>query len=393
MRSGLLPVALTLALLAACTTAPAPAPRSFTPEQRAAAAQVLFWDQATRDANFRRMDQLFPVNVIRAGGEVRPLPPGAPIAIPDADVDAFMARQNIAGLILVEDGKVRLERYARGFAPDQRWTSFSVAKSLTSILVGAAVRDGHIESLDDPVTRYVPELAGSAYDGVSVRHVLTMSSGVRWNEDYRDPQSDVAKMFTTVPPPGVDQTVAYLKTLPRAHAPGSRWNYNTAETNLIGVIVSRAVGKPLADFASEQLWRPYGMEADAYWQVNELGQEVSGCCISATLRDYARIGQFMLDGGVADGRPVLPGGWIADATRAHHQVSPRGDGYGYQWWTLPGGFRASGIFGQSIRVDPARRRVMVTLSAWPRATDPALSADREAFFQRAAAGDRADQAN
>jgi CubicO group peptidase (beta-lactamase class C family) len=377
---------LPMALLAGCAAGPGGAVR-VTPENaqriRQAGAEVLFWDQGQRDANFRRMEQLFPANVVRAGGTPRPLRAGTSIeaALGTQAIDEFMTTQNVAGLIVVEDGQVRLERYARGFSREQRWTSFSVAKSLTSTLVGAAIQDGAL-SLDDQVTRHVPELVGSAYDGVTVRHVLTMSSGVRWNEDYANPNSDVARMFSAAPPPGMDVTVAYLRNLPREAEPGTRWHYNTAETNLIGVILSRAVRRPLSVYASERIWRPYGMEADAFWQLDERGQEIAGCCLSARLRDYARIGQFMLDGGRAGRRQVLPANWIGEAT-SMRQTFPGGQaGYGYQWWTNPRGYSAVGIFGQTIWVDPQRRVVIAALSAWPRATDQALSRARIAFFRR-----------
>lgn len=343
---------------------------------------MLFWSAEERDANFRRMEQLFPAFVVRAGGDVRPLPPGDPLPLPDGEVDAFMAAQNLAGLIVLDEGRVVLERHARGFGPEQRWTSFSVAKSVTSTLAGAALRDGHIGSLDDPVTRYVPELAGSGYDGVTVADVLTMSSGVRWNEDYRDPQSDVARMFAEPPPEGMDPTLAYLRNVPREAEPGTRWKYNTAETNLIGLIVRRAVGKPLAQYLSEEIWRPYGMEADAYWMLNEAGNEIAGCCLSMRLRDYARIGQFMLDGARAGGEQVVPDGWIAAATAAQRRLDDSGRGYGYQWWILPGGYQAQGIFGQLIRIDPERKLVMVALGNWPQAVVPELRSAQEAFFSR-----------
>jgi CubicO group peptidase (beta-lactamase class C family) len=389
VKSMMLRLGALLLVLSGCAAALEPPQVRFAPEEaarlRQAGAEVLFWNQEQRDANFRTMETIFPTNVIGASGRARPLAEGAPLPVDSARIDALIESQNIAALIVIQDGRIRLERYARGFGPEQRWTSFSVAKSLTSTLVGAAVRDGHIRSLDDPVTRYIPELAGSGYDGVTISQVLTMSSGVRWNEDYADPASDVARMFAMPPPEGMDVTVAYLRNLPRAAEPGTRWNYNTAETNLIGVIIRRAVGRPLAQYASEKIWRPYGMEADAFWQLDEGGHEIAGCCISARARDYARIGQFILDGGRAEGRLVLPEGWIEDATRLHHQVSPRGDGYGYQWWTLERGYTARGIFGQSIRIDPDRRLVMVTLGAWPTASDVPRSIARETFFRHVGA--------
>jgi CubicO group peptidase (beta-lactamase class C family) len=379
-----------LPLLAACAAQPertAPQAAQLTPADaervRTAARQVLFWNQEQRDLGFRTMHRTFPVARVEPGGKARPLPAGEPLEGKlggAGGVDRLMGAMNAAGLLVLQDGRVRLERYARGHGPAELWTSFSVAKSLTSTLVGAAVKDGHIKSLDDPVTRYIPELSGSAYDGVTVRHILTMTSGVRWNEDYTNPESDVARMFAAAPPPGEDVTVAYLKRLPREAEPGTKWVYKTGETNLIGVLVRRATGKPLSRYLSEKIWRPYGMEADAFWQIDERGQEVAGCCLSMRLRDYGRVGQFILDGGRAGGRDILPAGWIAEATRSHADIGAPGRGYGYQWWTGPNGtFMAIGIFGQMIYLDPARRLVLVTSGAATQATGRELTAARFAL--------------
>lgn len=346
---------------------------------RQVGAEILFWSQEQREANFPAMERLFPGHVVKAGTRVRPLAQGPAISVPSADIDAFIARQNVAGMIVLKDGRIVLERYGPGFDREGRWTSFSVAKSFTSTLVGAAIRDGHIASVDDPVTRYIPELAGSGYDGVTVAQLLTMTSGVRWNEDYTDPKSDVARMYSVSVPEGMDPTVAYMRTLPRESTPGSKWVYKTGETNLIGVLVSKATGKPLANYLSEKVWRPYGMERDAFWMIDPSGREVSGCCLSVSLRDYARMGQFALEGG----KGVVPDDWFAEATAAKAQTGAPGYGYGYQWWTYPEDrFGAQGIFGQSILVDPRQRVVIAMVSAWPKATDRAMSAERAAFQQK-----------
>jgi hypothetical protein len=175
-----------------------------------------------------------------------PLPAGKTLEIPG--IDDYLRTQNTAGLVILQDGRVRFERYGLGFDAAGRWTSFSVAKSFTSTLVGAAIHDGHIKSLEDKVSQYIPGLRGSAYDDVTIRQLLTMSSGVRWNEDYEDPNADVAQFNNATPEAGMDATVSYLRKLPRAHPPGEVWNYNTGETNLIGVLVSGATGKPLAQY-------------------------------------------------------------------------------------------------------------------------------------------------
>lgn len=357
-----------------------PAPAADEATQRQVGAEILFWSQAQRDSNFPAMEKIFPGNTIKADpATLRVLPAGKPLPMAAADVDAFMTAMNVAGLIVLQDGKVRLERYARGLTAEGRWTSFSVAKSFTSTLVGAAMKDGLIKSLNDPVTRYIPDLAGSGYDGVTVAQLMTMTSGVKWNEDYTDPKSDVARMFLEPVPAGVDPTVYFMRKLPRETTPGTKWVYKTGETNLIGVLVRRATGKTLAAYAEEKIWKPAGMERDGFWMKDQTGAEVSGCCLSVSLRDYARFGQFALEGG----HGIVKDGWFADATRAHAEVAPGGYGYGYQWWTYPEGrYGAQGIFGQMITIDPASNVVIAMVSAAPKASERSLTLARLAFFQK-----------
>ncbi|MEP6786248.1 MAG: serine hydrolase domain-containing protein [Sphingomonadales bacterium] len=342
---------------------------------------VLFWTQDQRDNAFRALEKLATVREIKAGGTVHPLPDGKPLEI---DVDTYMRNQRTAGLIIIQDGKVRLERYGLDYTREGRWTSFSVAKSFTSTLVGAAIRDGKIKSLDDKVTQYIAGLRGSVYDDVTVRQLLTMTSGVKWNEDYADPKSDVALFGLQKPVPGEDITVSYMKTLKREAPPGTKWVYKTGETNLIGVLVSSATGRKLGEYLSEKIWKPYGMEADAFWILGDTGHEISGCCISARLRDYARFGQFVMDGGQIAGKGgVVPDGWFAAATSKQADIGQPGRGYGYQWWTNDdGSYAAQGIFGQGIFIDPKRRLVIATNGNWPKATDPeTVGAERERFYK------------
>lgn len=335
-----------------------------------AAPGMLFWSSEQRSANFREMEKHFPGTVAAAARKVRDLPPGRPLqGLQDIELDAIMAKQGLVGLMVVQDGRVRLERYAQGFSADQRWTSFSVAKSLTSTLAGQAFAEGRIKSLDDPVTRYVPELAGSAYDGVTVRQILTMSSGVKWDENYADPKSDVAQMMTEPFAPGEDPMLKYLAKLPREAAPGTKWVYKTGETNLIGTIVQRATGMTLTDYAARKLIPAAGFEKPLFWLIDPTGTNVGGCCLSLTMRDYARFGLLALEGG----KGVVPQGWFADATRAHYNIGVPGFGYGYQWWTYPDAhWGAQGIFGQAITLDPGRKLVVVQLANWPRASDRVL---------------------
>ena len=339
---------------------------------------VLFWTQDQRDNGFRALEKLATVRNIPAGGVVHAFGQGTPLKL-DLDIDAYMTHQRNAGLIIVQDNKIRFERYGLGYGPEGRWTSFSVAKSFTSTLVGAAVRDGFIKSLDDPVTRYIPGLRGSVYDAVTVKQLLTMTSGVKWNEDYADPKSDVAQFALQKPVAGEDITVSYMKRLTREVPAGTKWVYKTGETNLIGVLVSSATGRKLSEYLSEKVWKPFGMERDAFWILGDTGHEISGCCISASLRDYARFGQFVLGGG----KGVVPEGWYAEATTKHADIGQPGRGYGYQWWTNDdGSFAAQGIFGQGIFIDPKRHLVIASNGDWPKATDhDGVGAERERFYK------------
>jgi CubicO group peptidase (beta-lactamase class C family) len=335
-------------------------------------ANVLFWSIPQRDAAFRTMDRL-PVlakaNIIEAGDDVYPMPKGAPLDV-GVDVDAYMKAQRTAGLVIIHDGKIRLEKYGLGFNGDGKWTSFSVAKSFSSTLVGAAIKDGYIKSIDDKVSVYIPDLKGSAYDDVSIQQLLTMTSGVKWNEDYGDKKSDVALFNAHKAEPGIDVTVSYMRKLPREAPAGTKWVYKTGETNLIGVLVSSATKKTLSAYLSEKIWAPFGMEQDGSWLLGSTGHEISGCCIQASVRDYARMGLFMLGGGVAGGKAVLPDGWIAAATTKQADIGEVENGYGYQWWTVnDGSYAAQGIFGQGIFIDPKRKLIIASNSNWPQATD------------------------
>ena len=345
---------------------------------------LLFWSQPQRDAAFRALDRL-PVlaksHVVPAGATPSPLLAGPPLQV--ANVDDFMSSQRSAALLIVHDGKLRLERYGLGFDAGGRWTSFSVAKSITSTLVGAAIRDGYIRGMDDKVSDYIPEMKGSAYDDVSIRQLLTMTSGVRWNEDYADPNSDVAKFNGHKPEDGVDALVSYMRKLPREAPAGTRWHYSTGETNLVGILINQATKKPLATYLSEKIWAPAGMEQQATWLLNRTGQEISGCCVQAATRDFARFGVFILNGARIDGKSIVPDGWLLEATTARTDVGRPGRGYGYFWWTYAdGSYAARGIFGQGLFIDPKRKLVIALNADWGRgASDRPANQAREAFYR------------
>ncbi|WP_284336412.1 serine hydrolase domain-containing protein [Comamonas sp. NoAH] len=346
---------------------------------------LLFWTQPQRDAAFRALDRvplLAKANVVSASNKPSPLPPGPPLDL-KIDVQAYMAGQRSAALLIVHQGKLRLERYGLDFEGSGRWTSFSVAKSLTSTLVGAAVKDGFIKNLDDKVSVYIPDLKGSAYDDVSVRQLLTMTSGVKWNEDYADPDSDVARFNNHQPEEGVEALVSYMRKLPREAAPGTRWLYSTGETNLVGTLVQQATQKPLATYLSEKIWGPVGMEQQATWLLSKSGQEIGGCCVQASPRDYARLGLFILNGAQVNGQSIVPEGWWTEATTKRTEIGLPGRGYGYQWWTYDdGSYAARGIFGQGIFIDPQRQLVIVSNANWAGgARDPQATEAREAFYR------------
>lgn len=377
---------LLIAAAALAIAAPAAAQTPLKPDT----TSILFWKGAEQAKGFRTIEQIYKTHTIHRGAKVHPLPVSAKQIAPtwtyagkSWTVDDYMKAYRVSGLLVLKDGKIVMERYGLGRGPKDRWTSFSVAKSVTSTLVGAAIQDGKIKGLEAHVTDYIPELKGSAYEGVTVREMLMMSSGVQWNEDYADPNSDVAQAGSKMLEPGVDPMVSYLRKLPRAHKPGTTFHYNTGETDLVGILVSNAVGMPLADYASEKIWKPYGMEQDAIWMTDLADRERGGCCISMTLRDYARVGEFILDGGKASGRQIVPPAFLAEATRTEiDNGSGPGGGYGYFWWIRsPDRYEAVGIFGQSITTFRKERVIVVQNAAWPTAVGSELSAARNAMLE------------
>ncbi len=353
------------------------APPAFTP-----GGSILMWTPEQQAWGYRNMEKLTPVRVFKRGKTVHPLPLGVQIdpsfhaGDKTYNTDSYMREFRASGVLVIKNGKIVLERYGLGRQAADRWTSFSVAKSLTSTLIGAALQDGKIKSLDDAVTLYIPELKGSAYEGVTVRELITMTSGVKWNESYTDPNSDVAKVGLSMLEPGVNPVVSYMRRLPREAAPGTEFVYKTGETDLAGILLSNAVGEPLAQYLSEKIWRPYGMEQDGIWVEDVAGHERGGCCVSMTLRDYGRVGQFMLDHGKAAGHAVVPTGWVEDATSQHVAKPP----YGYFWWIIPGGYEAEGIFGQTLSMFPQEHLVVVINSAWPVAWSDDINAVRMQYL-------------
>ncbi len=343
---------------------------------------VLRWTPEQQLRGYRNMDKIYPTRAIPASPNPYPLPErfvdltGLSYEFEDEtyDMAGFLEANHVVGLLVIKRGGVVIERYAHGVTRDTKWYSFSIAKSVVSLLIGAALQDGDIQSLDAPVVNYLPILADSAYEGVTIRHALQMASGVAWNEDYGDPASDVASTGGSA----LDR-LRYLRRRSRVAEPGDIFNYSTGEINLLGAVLRSAIGNNLSTFLEHKIWRPFGMEHDANWLLLAPGgAEHGGCCISATLRDYGRVGLFALrEGRLRDGTSVLPTGWMAESTAP----SSANDGYGYLWWLRGGGvYSGIGIYGQALSIDPAEELIIVTLSAWPQATARELSQRQSAFF-------------
>jgi CubicO group peptidase (beta-lactamase class C family) len=344
---------------------------------------IMFWSVPQKVAGFRNMPRLTPTRSIAAGSNAYPLPckitdmSAFSFSYDDAEIslDEYVRRNKVAGLLIIKDGFIVYERYELGNSPESRWMSWSVAKSVTSLLVGAAIRDGYIESVDEKISDYLPRLKNSAYDDVSIRQLLHMSSGVAWNEDYADPASDINTIKW-------DTLSVYdqLREKSRVAAAGEIFSYNTAETNLVGTLLRAAIGNNLSTYLSHKIWQPFGMEYDGSWNLTEQGGgEFGGSSLNATLRDYARIGLFVLNNGqLRDGTRVLPENWIAESTTPSAAMA----GYGYLWW-LRGdeAFAASGIFGQAIHIDPVHNIVIAQHAAREAASAPDDWAMQLALFR------------
>lgn len=378
-------------------------PKEKLPER----ARLFVWTQPERVVGNRNMMTIFPSEEFANDPKnVRPMPKGASLNAVSYRFDNkpwklndYIRRQNVTGLLVVKNGAIVLEQYRSGNDERTRWNSWSIGKSVLSTLIGIALKQGDIGSLDEPITKYLTELNGTAYDGVSIRHMLQMSSGIQWSENPADPPPNVAQFGGCLISEKAGCTLALAKTLRRAVdaetkapiAPGATWNYSNVDAFVLGAVLQRATGKSLAKYMEEHVWKPYGMEAPGFWNTESQGGLSSGAGdFSATLRDYGRLGQFVLDEGVlSNGRQTLPQGWVAEATT--WRPSPTGPAainaglpngrYGYLWWHIPAppGTDASskktpssdstiaaiGLFGQYIFINPKEKLIMVQWSAYP----------------------------
>ena len=289
-------------------------------------------------------------------------------------LDGYLARNPATGLLIAKDGEILVERYQYGRTDQHRLTSFSMAKTLIAMLIGIAVAEGRIRSIEEAAATYVPALAGTEYGATPIRHLLTMSSGVAFREDY-DGADDSARLSAltfrrqsaggAAVPPHFNQRIA---------APGQRWYYASAETFVLALVLRQALGRSIAEYFSDKIWRPIGAEASAYWLTDASGLEIGYMGFNAVLRDYARLGMMLARGGEAQGRRIIPRAWFAEMTRAHFSPAATGRyyGYGFQTWVFPamdGSFALLGVRGQTLFVDPAKRLAMVHTAVRPDARD------------------------
>ena len=333
---------------------------------------------------FQHMNQMFATRTVKAGTDVWQLPQkpvslegdyslkGKTVSLEDYLEDTFTN-----ALVVVKDGAIAYETYRNGSTPETRFMTFSVAKSYVSTLIGLALQDGAIKSLDDKVTDYLPEMAGSGYDGPTIRDLLRMRSGVDWQEIYKfGSKTQLTQVHD-------NSLVGYKyrwcdyaahESKPGPNKPGAVFNYATLDTSVLGCVLERAVGMTGAEYMSEKLWQPAGMESDAYWVMDgpeNVGREFFGAGLNATARDHARFGLMFLNGGKANGKQVVPADWVQQATVPDKGYEPTAEGepfgYQYQWWTLPGSdaYSAIGLFHQFIYVDPAHNMVIVKTSYTP----------------------------
>ncbi len=302
----------------------------------------------------------------------------------------YMARNRISGWLVLKNGEIAAERYAMGNTENARWISFSLAKSLTATLVGAAVHDGSLDSLDRRCDTILPALRGGGYEGATVRQLLRMSSGAGWNESYLDPTSDIARFGEAVLQGRPGAALEFVAARPRVANPGTRFNYNTGETYVLGAIVSAVTGKSLSQYLSERIWSRLGMEADGYWMLDAPGgQELAGSGFCATLRDTGRLAQFVLNDGVVGGQRLLPEGWRDLAghpdtplTAAYAAVGGYPLGYGYQWWSFPAStaFTGQGIYGQFMYLNPDEKVVSIVWGAWSQPQSSAVEFETYSLF-------------
>jgi len=314
--------------------------------------------------NFSHMDAMFfstPLDVPDASASELPTEPRA---MPNS-LDKWVADRSVTALVVLKDGSIAHESYYQDTSPEDLRISWSVAKSFLSALMGIIVEEGDIASIDDPVTKYAPDLVGTAYDGASIRNVLNMASGVTFNEDYLDFNSDINKMGRVLAMGGsMDKFTASLEG--RDRDAGEAWQYVSIDTHVIGMVIRGATGRNISELMVEKLLTPLGLEADPYYLTDGNGVAFVLGGLNLRTRDYARLGQMFLQGGMYNGRQIVPADWVAQSTLPTAPTATGAVQYGYQWWmpadAADGEYFARGVYGQYIYVDSASQVVIAANS-------------------------------
>ena len=306
----------------------------------------------------------------------------------------FAERTYTNAMLVIRHGKAVFEEYRNRSTPMTRFLSMSMAKTVTSMLVGIALGEGKIASLDDPAEKYVPELKGSGYEGVTLRQILQMRSGVGYEEryDFGAHPSFAGHLHQDAIVLNKMRFAAGALETRRANAPGSTFNYSTLNTMVLGWILENATGQTIEGYTRDKLWGPLGAQADAFWIADGPpghGRALNGMGFNATLRDYGRLGELMLHDGKRGDAQVVPAGWLKQATTMLPTGIPKGTpggfpGYGLQIWQVddePGAFCAVGLAGQYIYVSPATDTVIVKLSHYPPVEPPTVTPETIGYFK------------
>ncbi|GAB4536445.1 MAG: serine hydrolase [Ruegeria sp.] len=354
--------------------------------QRLLAVNSLFSEEKIVH-NFSHMDHAFlTVPLPRGDGPTWQLPYGPAYDLPEGGRD-WIEERAVTSLLVMQDGQIRFEEYYLGTGPDDRRISWSMAKSYLSALFGIVMNEGAIASLDDPVVKYAPKLKGSAYESATIRNVLNMASGVTFDEDYLDPNSDINRMGRVVALGGeLDDFAASLKD--SFAAPGEVWQYVSIDTHVVGMVIRGATGRSIPDLLTEKIVQPLGLERDGYYVTDGAGVAFVLGGLNFTTRDYARFGQMILQNGLRDGRQIVPADWIAESTWPSAPTEPGKIGYGYQWWIPVGAhegeFLARGVYGQYMYFDQPRGVLIVATGADRKFREPGVNEQNIEMFRKIA---------
>ena len=328
---------------------------------------------------FNRVYELFPTSNLVPSNNPSSFEIESMIELPNSfvyesrsvDVNEYLDRTDVSALVILKDGKIRYENYWLTGGREVKWISMSVGKSFVSALIGIALDQGYIKSIQDPVTIYVPQLKDSAYDGVSIKDILQMSSGASWNEDYGDPNSDINRSVRIFALGGsLDEFAA---SLTNENEPGTFNRYNSTDTQVLGMLLREATGTSVTEFMQKMLWDPIGAEDNAYWLLDSENMEVAYGGLNATARDYAKLGELYRLRGRMNNKQIIPEKWVDESVRpdaphltpGENSMSDYPLGYGYQWW-IPdesGDYMAIGVYNQFIYVSPKNNSVVVQLAA------------------------------